>query len=160
MGGTGDLSDYTLGDPAQPEHRFVRGTPVRPWPEVSGDPACPDRRVPSGRNRPDGSAWKLVIREIFERRGDRSRLGGIRIEEDLHVRYGGTTLRAIAIVIEVLILMGVIYCLFLAARLTMLDVGFDSKYNRFVTWTLRIVGGMVSAFFIAHLTLFYPKLLP
>jgi hypothetical protein len=69
-------------------------------------------------------------------------------------------LRPIAIVIEVLILMGVIYCLFLAARLTMLDVGFDSKYNRFVTWTLRIVGGMISAFFIAHLTLFYPKLLP
>jgi hypothetical protein len=56
--------------------------------------------------------------------------------------------------------MGVIYCLFLAGRLTMLDVGFDSKYSRFVTWTLRIVGGMISAFFIAHLTLFYPKLLP
>jgi hypothetical protein len=69
-------------------------------------------------------------------------------------------LRPIAIVIEVLILMGVIYCLFLAARLTMLDVGFDSKYSRFVTWTLRIVGGMISAFFIAHLTLFYPKILP
>jgi len=56
--------------------------------------------------------------------------------------------------------MGVIYCLFLAARLTMLDIGFDSKYNRFVTWTLRIVGGMITAFFIAHLTLFYPKILP
>jgi hypothetical protein len=69
-------------------------------------------------------------------------------------------LRAIAIVIEVLILMGVIYCFFLAARLTMLDVGFNSKYDRFLRWTLRIVGGMISAFFIAHLTLFYPKLLP
>ena len=69
-------------------------------------------------------------------------------------------MRAIAMVIEVLILIGAMYCLFLAARLTMLDVGFDSKYNRFVTWTLRIVGGMISAFFIAHLTLFYPKLLP
>ena len=56
--------------------------------------------------------------------------------------------------------MGVIYCLFLAARLTILDVGFHSKYNRFVRWTLRIVGGMISAFFIAHLTLFYPKILP
>lgn len=56
--------------------------------------------------------------------------------------------------------MGVIYCFFLAARLTMLDVGFNSKYDRFLRWTLRIVGGMISAFFIAHLTLFYPKLLP
>ena len=73
MGGTGDLSDYALGDPPQPEHRFVRGTPVCPWPEVSGDPACPDRRVHSGRNRPDG-----LIREIFERRGDRQKRFGLR----------------------------------------------------------------------------------
>ena len=69
-------------------------------------------------------------------------------------------MRAIAIVIEVLILMGVIYCLFLAARLTILDVGFHSKYDQFVRWALGIVGAVVSAFFIAHLTLFYPKLLP
>jgi hypothetical protein len=69
-------------------------------------------------------------------------------------------LRAIAIVIEVLILMGVIYCLFLATRLTILDVGFDSKYDRFVRWALGIVGAVVSAFFIAHLILFYPKLHP
>lgn len=69
-------------------------------------------------------------------------------------------MRAIAIVIEVLILMGVIYCLFLAARLTILDVGFDSKYDRFVRWVLGIVGAVVSVFFIAHLTLFYPKLHP
>jgi len=91
---------------------------------------------------------------------DRSRLGGIRIEGHTDVRYGGTTLRAIAIVIEVSVLMGVIYCLFLAARLTILDVGFQSKYDRFVRWALGIVGAMISAFFVAHLTLFYPKLLP
>jgi len=69
-------------------------------------------------------------------------------------------LRAIAIVIEVLILMGVIYCFFLAARETILDIGFNSKYDRFVKWALGIVGAVVSAFFIAHLTLFYPKVLP
>ena len=56
--------------------------------------------------------------------------------------------------------MGVIYCLFLAARLTILDVGFHPKYDRFFRWALGIVGGVISAFFIAHLTLFYPKLLP
>ena len=56
--------------------------------------------------------------------------------------------------------MGVLYCLFLAARLTILDVGFQSKYDRFVKWGLGIVGVMISAFFVAHLTLFYPKLLP
>ncbi len=69
-------------------------------------------------------------------------------------------MRATAIVIEVLVLMGVIYCLFLAARLTILDVGFQPKYDRFVRWALGIVGAMLSAFFVAHLTLFYPKLLP
>ena len=69
-------------------------------------------------------------------------------------------MRPIAIVIEVLILMGVIYCLFLAVRLTILDVGFESKYDRFLRWALGIVGAVISAFFVAHLTLFYPKLLP
>ncbi|MBP1708740.1 MAG: hypothetical protein H6Q40_529 [Deltaproteobacteria bacterium] len=69
-------------------------------------------------------------------------------------------MRAIAIVIEVLILMGVIYCLFMAARLTILDVGFRTKYDRFIRWALGIVGAVLSAFFVAHLTLFYPKLLP
>ncbi len=69
-------------------------------------------------------------------------------------------MRATAIVIEVLILMGVIYCFFLAARLTILDVGFQPKYDRFLRWALRIVGAVLSAFFVAHLTLFYPKLIP
>ena len=69
-------------------------------------------------------------------------------------------MRATAIILEVLILIGVIYCLFLAARLTILDVGFRPKYDRFVRWALGIVGAVISAFFIAHLTLFYPKLLP
>ena len=69
-------------------------------------------------------------------------------------------MRVMAIVIEVLILMGATYCLFLAARLAILDVGFQSKYDRFVRWALGIFGIVVSAFFIAHLTLFYPKLLP
>jgi hypothetical protein len=84
----------------------------------------------------------------------------IRIEGNPDVQYGGIPLRPIAIVIEVLILIGVIYCIFLAARLTILDVGFQSKYDRFLRWALGIVGVVISAFFVAHLTLFYPKLLP
>jgi len=67
-------------------------------------------------------------------------------------------LRPIAILIEVLILIGVIYCLFLAFRLTLLDLGFRQKYDRFIRWALRIVGIAISAFFVAHLILFYPKL--
>ena len=84
----------------------------------------------------------------------------IRADGAPDVQYGGSTLRPIAIVIEVLVLMGVIYCIFLAARLTILDLGFQSKYDRFLRWALGIVGVVISAFFVAHLTLFYPKLLP
>jgi hypothetical protein len=84
----------------------------------------------------------------------------IRVGGNPDVKYGGTALRPIAIVIEVLILMGVVYCIFLAARLTILDLGFQSKYDRFLRWALGIVGAVISAFFVAHLTLFYPKLLP
>ncbi len=69
-------------------------------------------------------------------------------------------MRPIAIVIEVLILIGVLYCFIRAARLTILDLGFQPKYDRFLRWALGIVGGMFSAFFIAHLTLFYPRFLP
>ncbi len=69
-------------------------------------------------------------------------------------------MRGIAIVVEVLILMGVIYCLFTAARLAIVDVGIQAKYDRFLRWALAIVGCMISAFFVAHLTLFYPKFLP
>jgi len=62
------------------------------------------------------------------------------------------------IVIEVLILIGVVYCLFLATRLTILDIGFRQKYERYLKWIFRIFGIFLLAFFVAHLTLFYPKI--
>lgn len=65
-----------------------------------------------------------------------------------------------AIIIEVLILIGMIYCIFLAIRLTILDMGFRSKYDRFIKWTFGMIGVAISAFFIAHLFLFYPRILP
>ncbi|MGB9629154.1 MAG: hypothetical protein ACPL6D_10875, partial [Thermodesulfobacteriota bacterium] len=67
-------------------------------------------------------------------------------------------MRPIAIVIEILILMGVVYCLFLATRLTILDIGFHKKYKRYIKWIFRIFGILITAFFVAHLTLFYPKI--
>jgi len=68
--------------------------------------------------------------------------------------------RVIAIAVEVVILMTLIYSLFLAIRLVIVDVGFQPKYERFLKVVLGIVGGLVSAFFVAHLILFYPKLIP
>ncbi len=69
-------------------------------------------------------------------------------------------LRAIGIVVEVLILMGVIYSLFLGGRLAIFDLGLQPKYNRFIRWVLATIGGVISAFFVAHLVLFYPRLVP
>ncbi len=69
-------------------------------------------------------------------------------------------MRPVAIIIEVLILIGMIYCIFLSIRLTILDIGFRSKYDRFIKWALGMVGVAVSAFLIAHLILFYPRILP
>jgi hypothetical protein len=69
-------------------------------------------------------------------------------------------LRPIAVVIEILILIGMIYCLFLSIRLTILDIGIRSKYDRFLKWSFVMFGLAISAFFVAHLTMFYPKILP
>jgi hypothetical protein len=44
--------------------------------------------------------------------------------------------------------------------LLLFDIGLHPKYNRYIKWTLALVGGLVSAFFVAHLALFYPKLVP
>jgi hypothetical protein len=67
-------------------------------------------------------------------------------------------LRPIAIIIEVIILMGVIYSLFLGVKFTALDFGLDEKYKRFVCWVFMIVGCMAFIFFVAHLFAFYPRL--
>jgi hypothetical protein len=67
-------------------------------------------------------------------------------------------LRPIAIIIEVIILMGVIYSLFLGVKFTALDFGLDEKYKRFVCWVFMIVGCMAFIFFVAHLFVFYPRL--
>lgn len=67
-------------------------------------------------------------------------------------------LRAIAIFIEVSLLVSIMYVLLAGARLTIFDLGLGPKYKKVVTMALVLVGGMVLAFFIAHLTAFYPTL--
>jgi Fe-S oxidoreductase/nitrate reductase gamma subunit len=82
--------------------------------------------------------------------------------QDLPGRHEGfeMLLRVMGIFIEVLILMAVIYSLFLGGRLAVFDLGLQPKYNRFIRWVLATIGGVISAFFVAHLALFYPRLLP
>ncbi len=66
--------------------------------------------------------------------------------------------RPIAIVVEVVILMAVIYSLFLGAKFSVLDFGLEEKYKSFICWVFMIMGCLALVFFIAHLITFYPRL--
>jgi hypothetical protein len=66
--------------------------------------------------------------------------------------------RPIAIIVEVIILMGVIYSLFLGVKLSALDFGLEEKYQRFIDWVFMIMGCLALVFFVAHLITFYPRL--
>ena len=65
-------------------------------------------------------------------------------------------IRAIAIVIEVLILAAMMYVMLAGVRLIMFDLGLGRKYDRFIVTALLLVGAVSVVFFIAHLTSFYP----
>jgi hypothetical protein len=69
-----------------------------------------------------------------------------------------SSLRPVTIVVEVIILMGVIYSLFLGVKLSALDFGLGEKYQRFVDWVFMIVGCLALVFFVAHLFAFYPRI--
>jgi len=66
--------------------------------------------------------------------------------------------RPIAIIIEVVILMTVIYSLFLGVKFIALDFGLEEKYKGFIYWVFMILGCIALVFFIAHLMTFYPRL--
>jgi len=51
-----------------------------------------------------------------------------------------SSLRPVAIIIEVIILMGVIFSLFLGVKLSALDFGVEEKYQRFINWVFMIMG--------------------
>ncbi len=67
-------------------------------------------------------------------------------------------LRTIAISIEVILLMALLYCLLSGARLTIFDLGVRPKYGKAVAMTLVAVGVILVVFFIAHLITFYPTM--
>jgi hypothetical protein len=66
--------------------------------------------------------------------------------------------RPVAIAVEVIILMGVIFSLFLGVKLSALDFGLEEKYKSFICWVFMIMGCLALVFFIAHLITFYPRL--
>ncbi len=67
-------------------------------------------------------------------------------------------IRAIAIFIEVLILVAIAYSVLNGVRLTAFDLGIGPKYRRAVAMALLAIGTIILVFFIAHLTTFYPTI--
>ena len=69
-----------------------------------------------------------------------------------------TLVRAIAIIVEVTVLMALIYSIFSGARYALSDYGMEEKYSEFIRLMVVIVGCIALAFFAAHLITFYPDL--
>ena len=67
-----------------------------------------------------------------------------------------TFFRTIAIVIELIFIMGTIFAFFLGLRLALSDLGLNPKYQTFLKLALTTVWIMVMVFFVSHLILFYP----
>jgi len=65
-------------------------------------------------------------------------------------------LRIIAIIIEVLILAVIAYSILNGVRLSALDLGIRTKYNKILMLIMVVAGVIFLIFFIAHLTTFYP----
>ena len=72
----------------------------------------------------------------------------------------GPSFRPVAILVELAILMGMIYCLFTGGKFVLSDLGLDTKYYPFIKWTLIIMGFLALVFFAAHLITFYPRISP
>jgi len=70
----------------------------------------------------------------------------------------GSFLRPIVIIVEIVVLMGVIWSLFLGVKLSAIDFGLEEKYKDFICWVFMIMGCLALVFFIAHLVTFYPRL--
>ena len=64
----------------------------------------------------------------------------------------------IAIILEVILLAAIAYVILNGVRLTALDLGIGSKYNKAITLALIVVGCIVVVFFIAHLMAWYPEI--
>lgn len=65
-------------------------------------------------------------------------------------------LRAIAIFIEVIILMAMFYFILNGMRLILFDLGITQKYSKVISMVLIAVGCVIAVFLISHLTAFYP----
>jgi succinate dehydrogenase/fumarate reductase cytochrome b subunit len=69
-----------------------------------------------------------------------------------------TLARTLAIIVEVFILAVIAFAVLNGVRLTVFDLGINSKYGKALTMFLVVVGIIFIFFFVAHLTSFYPTI--
>lgn len=67
-------------------------------------------------------------------------------------------LRVIAIFIEGVILVAIIYSLLFGAWLTLFDLGLKAKYKKILVVALVTAGCIATVFVVTHLTTFYPTI--
>ncbi len=68
--------------------------------------------------------------------------------------------RTLVIVIELIVITGTIYGLFLGLRLALSDLGLNPKYQEFIRLALTTMWILVMIFFVSHVILFYPDISP
>jgi hypothetical protein len=68
--------------------------------------------------------------------------------------------RPIAIFVELVLLMGMVYALSTGGKLVLFDLGLNQKYSPFIKWVLGIIGFLALIFLTAHLITFYPRISP
>lgn len=65
-------------------------------------------------------------------------------------------LRVAAVLLEVLVLAGMMFCIFWGVKLLLVDLGINSKYSKAIIIALSVFFVLFVVFFIMHLTSFYP----
>ena len=67
-------------------------------------------------------------------------------------------LRAIAIILELLVLGAIFYHILYGVRIILLDLGVKPKYSKIITLALIAVGSLAGTFLASHLITFYPTI--
>jgi len=69
-----------------------------------------------------------------------------------------TSLRPFAIFLELILLVGVIYSLFMGMNLALSDLGLDRKYSKFLKIAVVLLSCLILFFLVSHLIAFYPRI--
>lgn len=70
----------------------------------------------------------------------------------------GVLPRLLAILVELVLLMAILYFMLNGVRLILFDVGLKPKYSKIISLMLIAVGGLLVVFLVSYLLAFYPTI--